>query len=305
MYMTKTDYILNTYTESLMIAKSISNRVYQNEFNRLFNLKHIRDKFDNKITIKDIFLNCWDKFKSNNIDKLRSSVIKNVEDIIFCKDYRKGYIAFSCKRCDNFTFTAFSCNSRFCSTCGKKYRDFRSIEIQSKLINVSHRHFVFTVAEELRIYFFKYRDMQNLLFDAVNDTLTNTSITSKKEIANNYKLGFVSFLHTFGRDLKPNPHIHALVAEAKVSSSGNVKKYHYFHFEQLRKYFMFSLLNLMSNYLNESHPSELKAFNILKYYLIKTYSKGFYIYAPPNNSKLTTIKDIANYIARYGSHPAI
>lgn len=303
--MTKNDYVLNTYTERLMIAKSINERVYNNEFNKLLNLKHVRNKFDNRISIKDIFLNRWEIFKVENIKKLRASVISNVENMISCKDYRNGYIAYSCKKCDEYTFTAFSCNSRFCTTCGKKYRDFRSLEIQTKLIDVPHRHFVFTIAKELRHYFFKYRDMQNLLFKSVNDTLTKCSIISKKELSNNTKLGFIVFLHTYGRDLKPNPHIHALVAEAKVDDDGNVKKYQYFHFEKLRKYFMFSILNLMSKYLKKFQPHEIKDFNKLKYYLIKTHVKGFYVYGPANNEKLVSVKDIANYIARYGSHPAI
>ena len=225
--------------------------------------------------------------------------------MIGCKDYKNGYIAHSCNTCGEYSFTAFSCNSRFCSTCGKKDRDSRSIEIQSKLLNVTHRHFVFTIAKELRDYFFKFRDMQNLLFNAVNDSLVNTTITSKRDKRNKVKLGFISFLHTYGRDLKANPHIHVLIAEAKVDKTGKTTKNHYFHFKKLKKYFMFDLLNKMSKYIKINHPIEFSNFNKLKYALTKTYEEGFYIYGPANNNKLTNIADIANYIARYGSHPAI
>ena len=35
--------------------------------------------------------------------------------------------------------------------------------------------------------------------------------------------GFFAFLHTFGRDLKFNPHLHILIAELKISDS-KIKK---------------------------------------------------------------------------------
>lgn len=41
----------------------------------------------------------------------------------------------------------------------------------------------------------------------------------------NYKFGFISTLHTFGRDLKFNPHLHVLVAECIIDKDNNVKKY--------------------------------------------------------------------------------
>lgn len=37
-----------------------------------------------------------------------------------------------------------------------------------------------------------------------------------------YKFGFISTLHTFGRNLKFNPHLHVLVAECIIDKQNNV-----------------------------------------------------------------------------------
>lgn len=38
----------------------------------------------------------------------------------------------------------------------------------------------------------------------------------KYKVKTEYTPGFFAFLHTFGRDLKWNPHIHVLIAEIKL-----------------------------------------------------------------------------------------
>ena len=57
----------------------------------------------------------------------------------------------------------FTCKSRFCTSCGKIYVDKWVESMISKLINVRHRHIVFTIPEELRIYFGKDRSKLKLL----------------------------------------------------------------------------------------------------------------------------------------------
>lgn len=70
----------------------------------------------------------------------------------------------------------------------------------------------------------------------VNDTLNAclahyAPIAYKKE---HRRLGFISFLHTFGRDMKWHPHIHVLIAERYLNNLGQFKKYDYFSFDFLR-----------------------------------------------------------------------
>ena len=58
-----------------------------------------------------------------------------------------------------------------------------------------------------------------------------------------YTPGFILVLHTFGRDLKWNPHIHCLLSEGGLSDSGFWKNVKHFNYTSLRNAFQTALLN--------------------------------------------------------------
>jgi transposase-like protein len=134
--------------------------------------------------------------------------------MIDCRDLSKGHLFFECPTCDFYHLVGLSCHSRFCASCGHKYRDQRSVEIQKKLLKVPHRHFVFSIPYDLRPYFWKCRELFDCLFKTVNEALHFSIQQSKDDQLKDYRLGFVPFLHTSGRELNPHPHIHVLLAEA-------------------------------------------------------------------------------------------
>ncbi|WP_396426806.1 transposase zinc-binding domain-containing protein [Lederbergia sp. NSJ-179] len=45
-------------------------------------------------------------------------------------------------------FVCFTCKSRFCHKCGKKYTDDWSDKQQEMIFNVPYRHMVFTIPKE-------------------------------------------------------------------------------------------------------------------------------------------------------------
>jgi plasmid rolling circle replication initiator protein Rep len=166
-----------------------------------------------------------------------------------CRDLSKGDLFYECPNCDNYHLVGLSCHSRFCPNCSQKYRQQRVIEIQKKLHFVPHRHFVFTIAKELRKYFRLHRSLSKVLFDAVNLSLTDLVQKSKHAKKMDRRPGFISFLHTYERDMKFNPHIHVLVAEQTLDKEGNSQTFSYFHFARLRRFFQLALLNHMSDCL--------------------------------------------------------
>ena len=92
--------------------------------------------------------------------------------MIDCKDLSKGHLFFESPNCNNFYVQGLSCHSRFCVSCGKKYRDARANEIAKTCINVPHRHITWTISGKLRDFFQRHRELYNELFAAVNDILT-------------------------------------------------------------------------------------------------------------------------------------
>jgi len=118
-----------------------------------------------------------------------------------------------------------------------------------------------------------------------------------KIIKNILLLGFISTLHTFGRDLKWNPHIHVLITEGAAGTFTPWKKFDYFPFVMLRNRFQTTLLSLLEKHLGK------QKFKSLKKLIYKTSSNGFYVHAP--KVKARDIKATVKYVIRYSGKPAM
>ena len=56
----------------------------------------------------------------------------------------------------------------------------------------------------------------------------------------------IATIHTFGRDLKWNPHIHCLISELIYSfKKDKIKTFYHFNFTKLRKTFQFEFIRLI------------------------------------------------------------
>lgn len=90
----------------------------------------------------------------------------------------------------------------------------------------------------------------NCLFHAVNSVVSY--MFRKQNISKNYTPGFIMVLHTFGRNLKWNPHIHCLITEGGYSDDGFWKPEHHFNYTFLHNTFRTALLNEMEAILGSS-----------------------------------------------------
>lgn len=250
-----------------------------------------------RFTIKEIFEDWWNQFysKSQNI-KIRDVVIKNVDKMLKCKTKNGGFSLYKCPDCGKEKLLYHTCKSRVCSSCGNKYNKQRENSIFSKLIRCKHRHVVFTIPEELRRFFREDRKRLNLLFNAA-------SITIKYWFKEKYKKdelipAFVSVLHTFGRSLVFNPHIHVILLDGGISNKNyRFLKVDFFSYPSFRKRFMKVLLDMISDELSS------KEFRKIKNDLYFRYKEGFYVYAPP--SKFKSYIDLIKYVCRYVSRPVM
>ena len=125
-----------------------------------------------------------------------------------------------------------------------------------------------------------------------------------KDIPVRNEFGMIATIHTFGRDLKWNPHIHCPVPELVYSQKTNqLKMFHHFNFSRLRKTFQYQLIHLI---IESGGLSKLEERNRL----YKEHPKGFYVYAKSksdnndfNNGK--NIQGCINYFIRYVGRPAM
>lgn len=169
----------------------------------------------------------------------------------------------------------------------------RTTSISFKMIPVQHRHCVFTIDENLRSFFLNDRSLLDCLFHAVESVISRMFFELNK--SKNFTPGFILVLHTFGRDLKWNPHIHCLLSEGGYSDDGFWRDVHYFNYTYLRNSFRTVLLNEMESRIGSS-------FKKIKALCYKEHKDGFYVYAKPNHCDP---KAVAKYIGRYLGRPVI
>jgi len=124
----------------------------------------------------------------------RTSVIENINRMINCGDPAFGGVMYGCADCGTLKFAAFRCHSRFCTTCGTKYSIDRTTSMSFKIINVQHRHCVFTIDSELRHFFLKDRSLLGLLFSAVQSVILH--MFHKENKTESFTPGFICVLHT-------------------------------------------------------------------------------------------------------------
>lgn len=259
--------------------------------------------------IAKIFNDHWDKYYSkykHYIDLLRPNAPVEVKKVIDCSNHSLGASVYVCSDCDEVIYSHHTCKGKLCSSCGIKSQKIKTNHVLEKCIKSKHRHITFTMPQKLCKWFFNNLWSINLVFDAVSDTLysvVNGNIKKKK--TSKYKLkytpGFFAFLHTFGRPLNFNVHIHVIIAEYVIDKYGHLKKFDYFNYKALSHRFMKFLLDKMEDYFGKEMFSKTKNEMYLKY------KNAFYV----NNKlqadgiKFSSIEDLIVYLTRYCSRPAM
>lgn len=223
----------------------------------------------------------------------RKTEMENIDKMIHCGDPSFGGAMYGCPQCGKLKFVPFRCHSRFCPTCGNKYAMERTTSMSFKLVNVTHRHCVFTIDKSLREFFLKDRSLLDCLFHSANSVITRMFYKMNK--SKNFTPGFIMVLHTFGRDLKWNPHIHCLISEGGYSDDGFWRHVKHFDYTFLRNAFRTALLNEMESKIGSS-------FKKVKAKCYREHQQGFYVYAKPN---LCDPRIVVKYIGRYLGRPVI
>ena len=215
--------------------------------------------------------------------------------VLKCKDTKYGFIELKCDKCNTTKKIGFTCKSRFCTSCGKIYTDNWIDNMLGNLINVKHRHIVFTIPEELRKFFGIDRQRLKILpkFAARAVTSWMHSLNKKEE----FTPGIVTVIHTFGRDLKWNPHVHMMVTEGGKGNITEWRHIRHISYESLRKRWQKILLDEVT-----SISGNTKEVKLLKNKLYKEKDKGFYVYA---KTEIKSAKTAAKYVGRYVGRPAI
>ena len=144
---------------------------------------------------------------------------------------------------------------------------------------------------------FPFLPINLLPINSKRKNLLILTIYSKIPVRNEF--GMIATIHTFGRDLKWNPHIHCLISELIYSfKKDKIKTFYHFNFTKLRKTFQFELIRLIQEAGGLKKTEE-------KNRLYKDHPKGFYVYAKSKSDNNSNIQGCINYFIRYVGRPAM
>ncbi len=248
------------------------------------------------ISIKSIFSDHWKSIKLELCRRYESShwqsIVESVEKMLSCREPSNGYAEYICTHCGAKKKCPFTCKGRFCTSCGKKYTDEWVQRTVDELIDVPHRHLVLTVAEELRQVLFWHRSLLKVMMDSAAQAAWEVLQSRKSEAVP----GILVVVHTFGRDLKFNPHVHLLMTEGGLRG-GQWESIPFLPYALLRKKWQYHLLTEIKGCWAESREDSRFIDR-----LFKDNVQGFYV---NGESQMTSCRYAARYIGRYIARPAL
>ena len=257
------------------------------------------------IRIRDIFLdngNWWKLFllKSHLI---RLAIIINVIKLLTCRTRALGFHRFLCPKCLMFLDAPHSCKSRLCPSCGKKATDQWIADADARLPKTTWQHISFTIPKDLQLIIWANRHLMGLIAPRAAELILDLA---KKR---NLLPGIFLAIHTFGRDLKRNYHIHLSTTAGGLSA--NRRKWIgglYFHHSILKSLWKYAIVKLIRDNFNAgklsfpnpiAHLADKKELNKL---LDSLWKKDWVIHL---NEQSSNRKRTIDYLGKYLKRPPI
>ena len=147
----------------------------------------------------------WDHFIEKHGDRTRAIVVKEVEKFRNCGNPKNGFKLLVCEGCHDIKVVPYRCKGRFCTTCSSGETEEWSRMMADDVLQVNHRHVVFTIDEGLRVIFQKHRQLLKPLMDEAVRIIQDWF---KKKLK--VTTGVIAGLHTFGAQMNFNPYVNIL-----------------------------------------------------------------------------------------------
>ena len=257
------------------------------------------------IKLRDIFIdngNWWKLFLKKR-SLIRMSIITNVLKMLVCRTTFLGYHIFTCPRCKKSIKAPHTCKSRFCSSCGKKATDIWMKTNYPLLPHTTWQHITFTMPDKLWIFFRVNRKLLNVI------PALAAGIILKLAKQNNFRPGIYLAIHTFGRDLKHNVHLHLATTIGGLSLKDNTwTKGAYIHHDTLKKMWRYEIVRLLQNEFKNGNlkmPPELKhikTYSAFCSWMTHLYKKTWVVHL---NEQSRNMKVNVQYLGRYLKRPPI
>jgi len=245
---------------------------------------------------QDIYWPLW-------TNQIRDWVISCVQNIMLCWSHDLGFATYKCPNCDAVHTQSFTCKRPICSSCSKPRCDKRINHMSTWLpSNINYLHLTFTLPEELRNFWLKYRKywVLSVLFNQVHAIII--------EFFEKHfwcKPWIFSIIHTFGSAVNRNPHIHCIVTLwwIKINDSWEFswidiegKYISYKHFKSKRRT---CIIKQCRKCLMDNDPESYIQRNVVFETL---FMKSRYVTVSP---PIIDVVRVMNYVTRYMYRPPV
>lgn len=173
-----------------------------------------------KFRLSEYFDAHWDEYIKSPKEFIQPEQYKAVSAMRSCRTEALGVDHYVCTECGEISYVYHSCKNRFCPTCSWKDTLDWADRVKDQMLDIPHRHVVFTVPHGLNgLIKENRRNLLSFLFQVSADTL-------KDWMWHKHRLtpGIISVLHTFGEKKDYHTHIHMIVSWGGITSAGTVKE---------------------------------------------------------------------------------
>lgn len=229
--------------------------------------------------------------------------------MLSCREPKKiGFSQYHClNHPDHIVIVPHSCKCRFCNTCGKIQTDKWISDCHKILPNVEYRHLTLTIPSELRGLFYEVRPLLDCLFKMAREMLL--SFFNEKDITP----AITMVIHTFGRKINWNPHLHIILSCGGITSKMTWKEQDFIPYKMLAKRWKVKLLNGLKKTIKSMlyNPNYSNYYDILKPFQYQQYFRNFFqnLYEKKWYTHLSEEKidmdHTVGYIGRYSKRPVI
>lgn len=227
------------------------------------------------------YKNGWWKYYQKYKDIIRPEVVETIVKMLSCGTLARGYHHYDCSNpeCTHSKNVTHSCSCRYCQTCGVKPTNDWIAEQLEVLPNCDWQHITLTMPDTLWLLF-KDSELLNKLPKIAADIFN--SIAKKQK---NIRIGIFMAIHTFGRALNWNVHLHTSVTMGGIGDKDQWKKIRFVK-NVIMPMWRYNVINLLRDKLTQSQIDDL-------------FSKQWIIhFAEPTNNPKNTIAYLERYIRR-------
>jgi hypothetical protein len=258
------------------------------------------------ITIKQILTTnqSWWRFYEKYQDKIRIAIVVCITKLLSCRNLIRGYHQYRCSdpNCSHVKYINHTCKCKACSSCGKKATELWIQKKNNLLPQTSWQHITFTIPHELWDFFWYNRHLLNKM-GAIAANCVKTIANQKGAIP-----GIFIAIHTFGRDLKRNVHIHLSTTTGGLSLDYTQWKNIYFHQTTLMRIWRYQIIKLFREEAQKGLVIPTKIQEQLNHtftfhqFLNRLYGKTWIVHcSKPTDDH----KQNVSYLGRYVKRPAI